>query len=248
MLALGVATVAFFVTQRIWERLEGLLNAFSWSRLLLVCAVEIVGVLAVARFSAALTSSLAAGDSPGADRPNIMLIVLDTVRADALSSSGNILADTPPWIAWPPGRPFLPSHLGFHLDASGACQPFHQSVPALARHSRIEYHAGPRPNVLPSILSKAGYASVSLYNNPLAGRGNDIDRGFDVSIGVETDKKVSFIDQRLYYKYVLEESGVRRLVNFFTPGSRSTTAAECLGWLSSTSMMLTCPIAPGSRG
>ena len=31
----------------------------------------------------------------GRDRPNVILIVLDTVRADALSSSGNLLADTP---------------------------------------------------------------------------------------------------------------------------------------------------------
>ena len=63
----------------------------------------------------------------------------------------------------------------------------------------------------PSILGRLGYTTVSLYNNPLAGRRNDMDRGFDILPSAwRRTRKVSFIDQRLYYKYVIQDSGVRK--------------------------------------
>ena len=207
--ALGIAAAIFFAAQRLGGRLDRFLNALAWPRFLSFCALEVSVVFLVAHFSAVLATNLAASGSPGVRRPNVVLIVLDTVRADALSSSGNSLANTPyldqlasegvrfsratSASTWTP-----PGHASLFTGLYPLSHGTRGMNTALARDL----------DVLPSILNQMGYITVSLYNNPLVGRGNAMDRGFDFSIGVETDTKVSFIDQRLYYKYGLKDSGV----------------------------------------
>lgn len=211
VLALGVMTITFVVARHIWDRLENLLSTHSWSKALFVCTVEVVVVLLVLHLSATLTMSLKTNGSSGVDRPNIVLIVLDTVRADALSSSGNLLADTP----------FLDRlasegvRFSRATSASTWTPPGHASLftglyPVSHGTRGLNTTLDRGLDVLSSIFSGIGYATVSLYNNPLAGRSNAMDRGFDVAIGVETDTKVSFVDDRLYSKYVVGDSGVQK--------------------------------------
>jgi hypothetical protein len=211
VLAVGVTTVTFLVARHIWDRLEKLLSTHSWSKALFVCTAEAVVVLVVLHLSATLTLSLKSNGSPGMDRPNIVLIVLDTVRADALSSSGNLVADTPYLDRLAAeGVRFSRATSASTWTPPGHASLFTGLYPVSHGTRGLNTTLDRGLDVLSSIFSGIGYATVSLYNNPLAGRSNAMDRGFDVAIGVETDTKVSFVDERLYSKYVVGDSGVQK--------------------------------------
>jgi len=211
VLALGITTVTFLVARRLWDRLEKLLSIHSWSKALFVFTAEAVIVLVVFHLSATLAMSLKSNGSPGLDRPNIVLIVLDTVRADALSSSGNLLADTPYLDRLAAeGVRFSRATSASTWTPPGHASLFTGLYPVSHGTRGLKTTLDRGLDVLSSIFSGIGYATVSLYNNPLAGRSNAMDRGFDVAIGVETDTKVSFVDERLYSKYVVGDSGVQK--------------------------------------
>jgi arylsulfatase A-like enzyme len=144
-------------------------------------------------------------------RPDVILIVLDTVRAEALSCYGNPLGTTPNLdrIA-AEGRRFEDA-----IAPSTWTPPSHASLftglyPSAHGTRGLNTVLGDGIGVLSEWLREAGYASLTLYNNPLAGRLNRMDRGFDRSIGVETDRKVSFLDGRIRSKYIEHDTGVVR--------------------------------------
>ncbi|MBI4161911.1 MAG: sulfatase [Acidobacteria bacterium] len=145
------------------------------------------------------------------DLPNVLLIVLDTVRADALSASGNPLASTPSLDRLAAEGIYFTRA----ISPSSWTPPGHASLftglyPTSHGTQGLQTSLSPDLETLSTILGEAGYLSLSMYNNPLAGTLTGMDRGFDFSIGVETRSKVSLLDQRLYYKYVLRDSGVRK--------------------------------------
>ena len=113
-------------------------------------------------------------------RPSIVLIVVDTLRADHLGTSGSA-PEASPRIA--------------DLAASGtlyreavAASPWTGPAVASIVSGRYPDHVGvrglrqPLPAsvvILPQILSDAGYATAAVVSNALAGPANGTDRGYD---------------------------------------------------------------------
>jgi arylsulfatase A-like enzyme len=210
--AIVLAWAAYFSLRRVRARLGAVFSAWrSTYRVLGLLSAWVVLLLGPRGFAAIVTGRTFDGTSPTKGRPNVLLVVLDTVRADALSASGNPSAETPHF-----DRLAAEGILFRHaVSASTWTPPGHASLftglPPVSHGTR-----GPVVRlaedlaVLPAVLKEAGYATLSLYNNPLVGRDSGMTRGFGVAIGVETDDKASFLDQRLRYKYWLRDSGVRR--------------------------------------
>jgi hypothetical protein len=94
-LALVVAAIVFVWVRASWPRFLGMLDSWSWSRALGILAAEAAIALVVLHFGAALVTRVQEPGQAEVERPNVILIVLDTVRADALSCSGNPIASTP---------------------------------------------------------------------------------------------------------------------------------------------------------
>jgi arylsulfatase A-like enzyme len=121
-----------------------------------------------------------AEERPQAQRPNILLYVVDTLRADALAAYGNPVVETP------------------NLDAlarSGVVYPHARSVSSWTRASVASMLTGLYPEahgaetrsdalstelvVLPDLLSQHGYAVGAIVANPNLGSFYGFARGFD---------------------------------------------------------------------
>jgi arylsulfatase A-like enzyme len=121
-----------------------------------------------------------AGERPQAQGPNILLYVVDTLRADALAAYGNPVVKTP------------------NLDAlarSGAVYPHARSVSSWTRASVASMLTGLYPEahgsetrsdalspelvVLPELLSHHGYGVAAIVANPNLGSFYGFARGFD---------------------------------------------------------------------
>ncbi|MBD3413074.1 MAG: sulfatase-like hydrolase/transferase [Candidatus Aminicenantes bacterium] len=141
------------------------------------------------------------------NKTNILIILVDALRPDHLSCYGYSQATSP------------------HIDVLSAEGTMFESVFATSNWS-IPTHAslftGLYPcshgaysliSVLrkdiptfPEILSKNGYYSLSVYNNPLLGKSGGLSRGFDKAIGIENEHKASFTLLRVYEKFFKQDS------------------------------------------
>lgn len=114
------------------------------------------------------------------NRPNILLIVLDTLRADRLSCYGHPAATTPHLDAFAEQsvlfeRAISPAQ--WTIPAHGSL--FTGEFPSTHGTTQIyDRHAVEHPT-LAERLTEAGYATVGFCNNPLLGVvENELDRGF----------------------------------------------------------------------
>ncbi len=137
--------------------------------------------------------------------PNVMIILVDALRPDHLSGYGYFLPTSPRIDALASeGVLFhsvlaastwsIPAHAslftGLYPSSHGACSLFSvlgEEVPTLA-----------------GILSQNGYCTLGLYDNPLLTI-SGLNRGFDLAIGIENDRRVSFTLRRLYHKFVARD-------------------------------------------
>lgn len=156
-----------------------------------LCALAVAGALAHgvrdwrARSAARLRDQPQPGQAAsGPDRPNVVLVVIDTVRAGHLSSYGYARRTTP------------------HLDALAAQGVRHTNATtpygwSLAAHASLftglfprEHGVGlraegrsatvlhPRHVTLAETLAEAGYATAGISANPLVSRAFGLDQGF----------------------------------------------------------------------
>ena len=114
-------------------------------------------------------------------RPDIILIVLDTLRADRLSCYGYPRETSPHLDAFAQGGTLferaispaqwtIPAHASFF---TGEYPSTHTTVQIYDRHSESQA-------TLAEMLRRAGYRTVGFCNNPLLGVvENDLDRGFE---------------------------------------------------------------------
>ena len=115
------------------------------------------------------------------NQPNILLIVLDTLRADRLSCYGHPAATTPHLDAFAeqsvlferaisPAQWTIPAHGSLF---TGEFPSTHGTTQIYDRHAVGQQTLAER-------LTQAGYATVGFCNNPLLGVvENDLDRGFE---------------------------------------------------------------------
>ncbi len=114
-------------------------------------------------------------------RPNILLIVLDTLRADRLACYGYERATSPHIDAFAaqgtlferaiaPAQWTIPSHASFF---TGEYPTTHRTVQIYDKHS-------PHYPTVAELLQKSGYHTLGISNNPYLGViENDLDRGFE---------------------------------------------------------------------
>lgn len=140
----------------------------------------------------------AAGTAVG---PNGILLVVDSLRADHLSTFG-YPAETTPAIdrLAREGAAFSAA-----VAASSWTLPAHASLfTGLYPWSHGAYSAfsvlGAECQTLAAILARAGYYTLSVYANPLLGSAAELDRGFDLALGVGNRQKTSLTIERLYKK------------------------------------------------
>jgi arylsulfatase A-like enzyme len=134
-----------------------------------------------AALAAAALALAACARAPGSGRPNVVLIVIDTVRADRLSAYG-YARPTSPHIdalcergirfanAWSTSIWTLPAHAslftGLYAIRHGATQ----------EHALLEGGSA----TLAEILGAHGYATIGISANPLVSPATGLARGFDV--------------------------------------------------------------------
>ncbi len=139
--------------------------------------------------------------------PNVLLIVVDSLRSDHLSCNGYHL----------PTSPYLDrmASEGALFKATIATSTW--SVPTHASlftglypssHGAFSLYSVLPENIptLAEILYKKGYSSLMLYNNPLLGKAANLNRGFDLALGVEHHNKTSFTLERLYKRFITKSS------------------------------------------
>ncbi len=114
-------------------------------------------------------------------KPDILLIVLDTVRADRLSCYGYPRETTPNLDAFAeqgvlferaisPAQWTVPAHASFF---TGEYPTTHMTLQIYDKHSEVQV-------TLAELLQRAGYETVGFCNNPLLGIvENGLDRGFE---------------------------------------------------------------------
>ena len=135
--------------------------------------------------------------------PNLILLVVDALRADRLSSNGYELETTPGLDLLAAAGAAFPSTMA----ASSWTLPAHASLftglypsrhGAYSRSSQLG-HSSP---TLAEILARNGYYTLSIYANPLLGSDTGLDRGFDAALGVGNRQKTSLTLVRLYRKFL----------------------------------------------
>lgn len=156
--------------------MKGWVSALAWALLALACTTP--------------SSNEAAVDpaAPAPSRPNVLLYLIDTLRADRVGAYGYSRPTTPTIDAlaadgvvfeqaYAPGPWTLPSVVSLMLS-----QP-------MCRHGvevdgvRIDTEATP----LAEVMSEAGYATASFIANTYAGRLSGLERGFDTYRGPVDD-------------------------------------------------------------
>jgi arylsulfatase A-like enzyme len=124
---------------------------------------------------------------PG-ERPNVLWIVMDTVRADALSCYGNKRGATPaldqlaregvlfenvfataPWT--------LPSHASMFTGTFSSKHGLTGNIAVLHEEERITLR-DIRETLIAEVFQEAGYITVGFSENPWISRGSGLDRGF----------------------------------------------------------------------
>jgi arylsulfatase A-like enzyme len=145
--------------------------------------------------------------------PDILFLLVDSLRSDHLSVSGYGLPTSP------------------HLDELASQGVFFKSVLATSTWS-VPTHASLFTGLYPSshgayslfsvldekvttlaeILSRGGFYSLSLYNNPLIGKGSGLERGFDRDLGVEVYDKASLTLTRVIDKFIRKSPPSERML------------------------------------
>jgi arylsulfatase A-like enzyme len=141
-----------------------------------------------------LVASLAAAScsAPPGRPPDIILVVIDTVRADRLSCYGY-------------GRPTSPridalAARGVRFENAASTSSW--TIPAHAslftgtfpiRHGATQEHArlDGRPATMAEMLGARGYATVGVSANPLVGESSGLARGFDVFVETWRARRVA---------------------------------------------------------
>ena len=133
--------------------------------------------------------------------PNLILLVVDSLRADHMSSNGYQL-QTSPYMDWlaENGAAFPAT-----VASSSWTLPTHASLfTGLYPSSHGAYSVfsplGAEYPTLAEILARSGYNALSVYANPLLGNATGLDRGFDRALGVGNRQKTSLTIERLYRK------------------------------------------------
>jgi arylsulfatase A-like enzyme len=161
------------------------------------------------------------GACTDASRPNIILITIDTLRADHVGAYGYADAATPTLdLLAAQGRMFLQ-----------ATTPFPRTTPAIAslftglqpwRHgSREIWQPFTHGTTLAQLLRAEGYATVGVSGNPAAGGRQNLDRGFDYFVEADAlpdDSAESVVDATLDLLQTVEtEHGLFLWVHLMDP-------------------------------
>lgn len=204
------SAVAYWMLRTAERRLEGLVQkAFLGMTGLSVCILLVSGLqfwrspLAnPAQFQVAQSTETHA---PG-EVPNVVVIVMDTVRSDHMSLHGYSK----------PTTPFLDSLAKEAIIFDGAIADGTWTVPSHAslftgrsarEHGLLKVGVGKLDKSIPTlagILRKHGYSTASFSNNPWISPMTELDRGFDESRVVYHLKYQS----RFSLEYILQEMGV----------------------------------------
>lgn len=139
------------------------------------------------------------GEASGAKPPNIIILLVDSLRADHLSAYGYPLPTSPRIDrlakegilfrrCYATSNWTIPTHASLY---SGMLPSVHGSFSAYGRWE-------PAFPTLAQILSAEGYRTASFHDNKLVGRAYDLDRGFQTSVGVDSEHKASLTLTRLW--------------------------------------------------
>jgi arylsulfatase A-like enzyme len=135
----------------------------------------------------------------GTKPPNIIILLVDSLRADHLSAYGYPLPTSPRIDrlakegilfrrCYATSNWTIPTHASIY---SGMLPSVHGSFSAYGRWE-------PAFPTLAQILSAEGYRTASFHDNKLVGRAYDLDRGFQTSVGVDSEHKASLTLPRLW--------------------------------------------------
>lgn len=141
-------------------------------------------------------------------RPNFLIISMDTTRADRFSSYGHYRQTTPHIDelaregllfknAISPSTWTVPSHISLFTGV----YPSKHGVGYLNTHLTEDLPT------LAEILSRNGYRTFSIYNNPFVGRMVGGAKGFNEAIGVNLDRRVSLTLTRLFERFIYNDIG-----------------------------------------
>jgi arylsulfatase A-like enzyme len=163
--------------------------------------------------SAEKRAALAKAPVSAEARPNVLFILVDSLRSDRLSGNGYPLPTSP------------------HLDALAAEGVSCKSVLATSTWT-VPTHASLFTGLYPSshgayslfstledsvptlaqILTKNGYSTLCLYNNPLLSPASGLGRGFEESLGIEHDQKTSLTLVRLFKKFLAKATPTEQIM------------------------------------
>ena len=171
-----------------------------------IAAAAAAAVCLAAFFALRILLSPAAGAAQkgtaavsGGKSPNVIILLVDSLRADHLSAYGYPLPTSPRIDrlakegilfrrCYATSNWTIPTHASLY---SGMLPSVHGSFSAYGRWD-------PAFPTLAQILSTAGYRTASLHDNRLVGRAYDLDRGFQTSVGVDSEHKASPTLSRLW--------------------------------------------------
>ncbi len=139
--------------------------------------------------------------TPPPPRPDVLVVVLDTVRADATSAYGYARPTTPQLAALAeqgarfeaavsPGSWTWPAHGSLFTGRWPWEHGAHFTFAPDALHVGEDLQIGPLDPTLPTLagrFSAAGYRSILLSANPIIGPGSGMERGFDVAEAMPDD-------------------------------------------------------------
>lgn len=140
-----------------------------------------VRTLSTSLVAAVLFAACGEGPDPGPRRPNVLVVVMDTARADRCSFLGYER----------PTTPYLDSLAGESIVFTQAWSPSSWSGPAHAslftglrpEHHRfllgLAYYLGPEATTLAEILGAAGWRTGSFSNNPFFDPDFGLPQGFE---------------------------------------------------------------------
>ena len=173
-----------------------------------------------------LIAILGCGGGPGASRPNIILIVIETLRADHLSCYGYHRPTTPAidriarqslvftqaFSACPWTNPTIAS---FYTGR------YPQSIfpPAIWQQAIAQKLPQELP-ILPEILQRAGYSTIALIDHPTVHQRLKYDRGFDEFINFYPEKSNREDAQRFFADGKPKEIPVHEFADIFAEKMR----------------------------
>lgn len=145
--------------------------------------------------------------SPELPPAHVLLIILDTTRSDFFSSYGFDYPTTPNFDRTATeGLLCLNSYSTAHYTPPGHMSIFTGLYPPQLGPAGCAFMPD-EVTSLTEILRDAGYFSVGLYNNGLAGRAVNLTQGFDVELGVHNNSWIVPAPFRLWNTFVRNDAG-----------------------------------------